>query len=78
MLKTSDKLQKVVVTQGGLIVEGKVKQTSVKSDGLNLKNSNEIRETTKHFIERLSDSDDELDKAEYDGFVLDFPQDYDP
>ena len=67
MLKTSDKLQKVVVTQGGLIVEGKVKQTS-----------DEIRETTKHFIERLSDSDDELDKAEYDWFVLDFPQDYDP
>ena len=67
MLKTSDKLQKVVVTQGGLIVEGKVKQTQP-----------EIRETTKHFIERLSDSDDELDKAEYDGFVLDFPQDYDP
>ena len=67
MLKTSDKLQKVVVTQGGLIVEGKVKQTS-----------DVIRETTKHFIERLSDSDDELDKAEYDGFVLDFPQDYDP
>ena len=45
----------------------KVKQTDMK-----------IIEDTKHFIERLTDPDDIEEQQYYDGFVIDFPQDYDP
>ncbi len=37
-----------------------------------------LREDSKAFIERLSDPDDIEEQLSYDGFVIDYPQDYDP
>ena len=51
---------------GGVIVERSNNQTK------------EVRETTKHFIERLSDGDDIEEQQGYDGYVIDYPLDYDP
>ena len=59
-------MRKEVIRMGGVIVE--------KSNNQNT----EVRETTKHFIERLSDGDDIEEQQGYDGYVIDYPLDYDP
>jgi len=59
-------LRKEVIRMGGVIVERSNNQTK------------EVRETTKHFIERLSDGDDIEEQQGYDGYVIDYPLDYDP
>ena len=62
---------------GGVIVERSNNEVSTTSyEVINLKT--EVRETTKHFIERLSDGDDIEEQQGYDGYVIDYPLDYDP
>ena len=62
---------------GGVIVERSNNQVSTTSYEV-INQKTEVRETTKHFIERLSDGDDIEEQQGYDGYVIDYPLDYDP
>tara|TARA_B100000029_G_scaffold348452_1_gene340834 strand:+ start:1540 stop:1734 length:195 start_codon:yes stop_codon:yes gene_type:complete len=63
---------------GGVIVERSNNQKT-KSPNKSIVGFSTISvENSKQFIERLSDGDDIEEQQMYDGWVIDYPLDYDP
>jgi len=71
-------LRKEVIRMGGVIVEISNNQKT-KSPSKSIVGFSTISvENTQQFIERLSDGDDIEEQQMYDGWVIDYPLDYDP
>lgn len=63
---------------GGVIVERSNNQVSQSPSKSIVGFSTISVENSKQFIERLSDGDDIEEQQMYDGWVIDYPLDYDP
>ena len=71
-------MRKEVIRMGGVIVERSNNQKT-KSPNKSIVGFSTISvENSKQFIERLSDGDDIEEQQMYDGWVIDYPLDYDP
>ena len=82
-------MRKEVIRMGGVIVEisnnQKTKSPNKSIVGfstISVENTKELStlsvENTQQFIERLCDGDDIEEHQMYDGWVIDYPLDYDP
>ena len=71
-------MRKEVIRMGGVIVERSNNQVSQSPSKSIVGFSTISVENSKQFIERLSDGDDIEEQQMYDGWVIDYPLDYDP